>query len=41
MATMNIRRLVLEVDKAIARQKLTEIAAAIDTVDGWRPSTLL
>lgn len=34
MAALNIRRLVLDVDKAIARPQLTEIAAAIDAVDG-------
>jgi uncharacterized protein len=34
MEALNIRRLFLDVDKAIARPQLTEIAAAIDTVDG-------
>lgn len=31
---MNIRRLVLDVDKSISRPTLIEIAAAIDGVDG-------
>lgn len=31
---MNIRRLLLDVDKALARPTLIELAAAIDAVDG-------
>lgn len=34
MAPINIRRLVLDVDKAIARPQLPEIAASIDAVEG-------
>lgn len=34
MASINIRRLVLDVDKAIARPQLPEIAASIDAVEG-------
>lgn len=38
---MNIRRLVLDVDKAIARPKLTEIAAAIEKVPGVEAINIL
>lgn len=34
MPPVNIRRLVLDVDKALARPQLTEIAASIDAVEG-------
>jgi hypothetical protein len=34
MRELDIRRLVLDVDKAVARPKITEIAAAIDAVAG-------
>lgn len=38
---MNIRRLVLDVDKAIARPKLTEIAAAIEKAPGVEAINIL
>lgn len=34
MSTLNIRRLVLDVDKALARPHLTELAEAINAVTG-------
>lgn len=38
---MNVRRLVLDVDKAIARPSLMEIAAAIEAVQGVEATNIV